>query len=114
MSLELKGVTKRYPNGAVGAVDVDLEVGTGTFVALFGPSGSGKTSQLHMLGLLQRPDSGEVLIDGERVDNVSEGAAAKLRRTIGLNLGLRLLRRSKKRTPSFTPFGTMSRLSTSL
>ena len=81
MSLELKGVTKRYPNGAVGALDVDLEVGTGTFVALFGPSGSGKTSQLHMLGLLQRPDSGEVLIDGERVDNVSEGAAAKLRRT---------------------------------
>ena len=81
MTMELRGVTKRYPNGAVGAVDVDLQVGSGRFVALFGPSGSGKTSQLHMLGLLQRPDSGEVWIDGERVDDISEGAAAKLRRT---------------------------------
>ena len=80
-SLELRGVTKRYPNGAGGAIDVDLEVGVGEFVALFGPSGSGKTSQLHMVGLLQRPDSGEVWIDGDRVDDVSEGAAAKLRRT---------------------------------
>ena len=81
MSLELRGATKQYPNGAVGAIDVDLHVEIGRFVALFGPSGSGKTSQLHMLGLLQRPDSGEVWIDGERVDQLSDAAAAKLRRT---------------------------------
>ena len=81
MSLELRGATKRYPNGALGAVDVDLAVSRGQFVALFGPSGSGKTSQLHMLGLLQRPDEGEVWIDGERVEGLSESAAAKLRRS---------------------------------
>ena len=81
MSIELRGVTKRYPNGAIGALDVDLVVPTGAFVALFGPSGSGKTSQLHMMGLLQRPDSGEVWIDGERVDEVSEAKGAKLRST---------------------------------
>lgn len=81
MSLELRNATKRYPNGAVGAFGVDLEVATGTFVALFGPSGSGKTSQLHMLGLLQRPDEGEVWIDGERVDQLSEAGAARVRRT---------------------------------
>ncbi len=81
MSLELRHVTKRYPNGAVGALNVDLEVAPGTFVALFGPSGSGKTSQLHMLGLLQRPDEGEVWIDGERADQLSEAGAARLRRT---------------------------------
>ena len=81
MSLEMRGVSKQYPNGAIGAADVDLAVDTGTFVALFGPSGSGKTSQLHMMGLLQRPDSGEVYIDGERVDGLSDGAAAKLRST---------------------------------
>ncbi|RPI20485.1 MAG: ABC transporter ATP-binding protein, partial [Actinobacteria bacterium] len=81
MSLELRKVTKRYPNGAVGAIDVDLAIGDGSFVALFGPSGSGKTSQLQLLGLLQRPDSGEVLIDGERVDHISEAAAAVVRRT---------------------------------
>ena len=81
MSLELRNATKTYPNGAVGALGVDLSVDVGSFVALFGPSGSGKTSQLHMLGLLQRPDEGEVWIDGERVDQLSEAGAAKLRRT---------------------------------
>ena len=81
MSLELRGVTKEYTNGAVGAIDVDLTVNAGDFVALFGPSGSGKTSQLHLLGLLQRPDSGTVWIDGERVDGVSEAAAAQIRKT---------------------------------
>lgn len=81
MGVELRNVSKRYSNGAVGARGVDLSAGAGEFVALFGPSGSGKTSQLQMLGLLQRPDSGEVWIDGERVDGLSEGDAAKLRRT---------------------------------
>ncbi len=81
MSLELKGVTKRYPNGAIGAIDVDLMVPVGEFVALFGPSGSGKTSQLHMMGLLQRPDTGEVWISGEQVEGLSESASAKLRRS---------------------------------
>lgn len=81
MSLELRGVTKRYPNGALGAVDVDLQIQKGEFVALFGPSGSGKTSQLHMLGLLQRPDEGEIWIDGEQVEDLSESAAARLRRS---------------------------------
>lgn len=81
MSLELRNVSRRYPNGAVGALDVNLTVDSGSFVALFGPSGSGKTSQLHMLGLLQRPDEGEVWIDGERVDQLSESAAAKVRRS---------------------------------
>jgi len=81
MGLELRQVSKRYSNGAVGARDVDLTVGVGEFIALFGPSGSGKTSLVHMLGLLQHPDSGEVWIDGERVDDLSEGDTAKLRRT---------------------------------
>ncbi|MGB9359262.1 MAG: ABC transporter ATP-binding protein [Acidimicrobiia bacterium] len=81
MSLVLRNVSKRYSNGAIGAIDVDLAVEQGSFVALFGPSGSGKTSQVHMMGLLQRPDSGEVLIEGERVDGISEHDAAAIRRT---------------------------------
>ncbi len=81
MSLELRNVSKKYSNGAVGALDVNLAVERGSFVALFGPSGSGKTSQLHMAGLLQRPDSGEVMIDGDRVDQISEHDAAVIRRT---------------------------------
>ena len=82
MAIELRGINKRYANGAIGAVDVDLETQPGEFVALFGPSGSGKTSLLHMAGLLLRPDSGEVLIDGERVDDRSEAGTATLRPTI--------------------------------
>ena len=46
MAIELRGISKRYPNGAIGAVDVDLKTQEGEFVALFGPSGSGKTSSL--------------------------------------------------------------------
>ena len=81
MSLELKHVTKRYPNGAIGALDVSLRVDDGEFVAFFGPSGSGKTSLLQMIGLLMPPDEGEVWIGDERVDQMSEGAGAVVRRT---------------------------------
>jgi len=81
MSLELKHVTKRYPNGAIGALDVSLRVDDGEFVAFFGPSGSGKTSLLQMIGLLMPPDEGEVWIGDERVDQISEGAGAVVRRT---------------------------------
>lgn len=81
MAIELRGVSKRYPNGAIGAVDVDFATKPGEFVALFGPSGSGKTSLLQMIGLLLRPDEGQVLIDGDRVDDLSEGATAELRRS---------------------------------
>ncbi|MEA2001061.1 MAG: ABC transporter ATP-binding protein [Actinomycetota bacterium] len=81
MAIELRGVSKRYPNGAIGAIDVDLVTEPGEFVALFGPSGSGKTSLLQMIGLLLLPDEGEVVIDGARVDDRSEGATAVLRRS---------------------------------
>jgi putative ABC transport system ATP-binding protein len=81
MAIELRGVSKRYPNGAIGAIDVDLVAEPGEFVALFGPSGSGKTSLLQMIGLLLPPDEGEVVIDGSRADNKSEAATAALRRS---------------------------------
>ncbi len=81
MSIELRGVSKRYGRGAIGAQDVDLAVDAGEFVALFGPSGSGKTSMLQIMGLLLPPDEGEVWLDGRRVDGIGEGDAAELRRT---------------------------------
>ncbi|NNC75347.1 MAG: ATP-binding cassette domain-containing protein, partial [Acidimicrobiia bacterium] len=81
MSIELRNITKRYGQGAIGALDTSLVVNQGEFVALFGPSGSGKTSMLHLMGLLQEPDEGEVLLEGQVISGTSEGAAAKLRRT---------------------------------
>jgi putative ABC transport system ATP-binding protein len=77
--LELKGISKQYGRGAIGADDVSLDVEAGTMIALFGPSGSGKTSILHIMGLLQDADSGEIWLDGKRIDGLSERRAAEIR-----------------------------------
>ena len=81
MRLELIGAHKSYGSGAVGADGVDLVVGAGELVALFGPSGSGKTTLLHLLGLLHRPDGGEVRLHGRRIDDLPERELAAIRRT---------------------------------
>ena len=59
---------------------VDLELQRGEFAAIMGPSGSGKSTLLHMLGGLERPTSGEIWLDGRRVDGLSQAKWAVLRR----------------------------------
>ncbi len=51
--------------------NLDLEVGEGEFLALMGPSGSGKSTLLNLIGGLDRPSSGEILIGGQRIDQLS-------------------------------------------
>ena len=64
--------------------NLNLEVEAGEFLALMGPSGSGKTTLLNLIGGLDKPDSGELEVAGERLDRMSSGKLAKWRaRNIG-------------------------------
>jgi putative ABC transport system ATP-binding protein len=81
--LEARDLTKSYPLGAttVRALrGVSLSVGEGEFVALMGPSGSGKSTLLQVLGGLDQPSSGEVVLAGETISRLSDERATKLRR----------------------------------
>ncbi|GAA2145707.1 ABC transporter ATP-binding protein [Kitasatospora kazusensis] len=81
--LALRGVTLTYPDGEhrLTALDgVTLEVAPGEFTAVAGPSGSGKSSLLAVAATLLRPDSGEVLIDGQDAGALGDAARAALRR----------------------------------
>ncbi|GAA1002477.1 macrolide export ATP-binding/permease protein MacB [Acrocarpospora pleiomorpha] len=82
--LRVRGLRKEYGKGEglVRAVDgVDLDVGAGETVAVMGPSGCGKSTLLHLLGGLDRPSGGEVSLNGRRIDDISEKALARMRRT---------------------------------
>lgn len=60
--------------------DVDLVVHQGEFVAILGRSGSGKSTLINLIGGLERPDAGEIHVDGARVDRMSESRLARFRR----------------------------------
>jgi ABC-type lipoprotein export system ATPase subunit len=82
--LRARGLRKEYGKGEglVRAVDgVDLDIDAGETVAVMGPSGCGKSTLLHLLGGLDRPSGGEVSLNGRRIDDLSEKALARMRRT---------------------------------
>lgn len=81
--LETRQLCKYYGEGEnlVRAVDnVNIRIGQGEFVTIIGKSGSGKSTLLHMLGALDRPTSGEVLLAGRNIAAFSEDELAKIRR----------------------------------
>jgi putative ABC transport system ATP-binding protein len=86
--IRLEQVTRVYPIGGadVRAIDgITLTIPTGEFVALMGPSGCGKTTLINLIGAIDRPTSGGVWLDEERLDLLSDDRLTKLRRT---NIGI--------------------------
>lgn len=86
--LEARGLRKSYAEGDGGAVHVldgvDLAVSAGEFVAIVGSSGAGKSTLLHLLGALDRPSGGEVLLEGRSYAGASARELAAVRnRKIG-------------------------------
>lgn len=78
----IRDVRKDYQRGSE-VIEVlhsiHLDIGNGEFVALMGPSGSGKSTLLNLIGGLDTPTAGEILIDGERIDDLNSNALAAWR-----------------------------------
>lgn len=80
--MRLVNVTKVYVTGVMefkALRDVNLTIPRGAFIAIMGPSGSGKTTLLNIMGLLDRPTSGRVYIDGLDTSRLSDKEVAKIR-----------------------------------
>ena len=77
-----RNVSKIYRQNAVevqALTDINLKIPRRDFACLSGPSGSGKSTLLNLVGGLDRPTTGEIEVDGTRVDNMESGALARLR-----------------------------------
>ncbi len=81
--LELKGINRVFRQGRSELHvlnDANLSIKQGEIVALVGPSGSGKSTLLHIAGLLERPDDGDIFINGEQCNGLKDDRQTELRR----------------------------------
>ena len=81
-AIETHNVTKKYylgPNVVPAVNGINLKVHKGEFVSIMGPSGSGKSTLLNLLGALDKPSSGQILIGGVDISRLDENELAKLR-----------------------------------
>jgi len=80
--LSLNGVTKSYfmGNETLNVLKgIDLQIKKGEFISIMGPSGSGKSTLMNLIGLMDRPNSGELVINGRRVSEMNDGELSRIR-----------------------------------
>jgi len=82
--IKFDNVTKRYDRGREALSNVSLEIDTGELVFLTGRSGAGKSTLLKLIGLLERPTRGQVLIDGRNIGRLPARQIPRHRRQIGM------------------------------
>jgi macrolide transport system ATP-binding/permease protein len=83
--IELKNVSKTYPMGGEGVQalrDISVSIAAGEFVAIMGPSGSGKSTLLHILGFLDRPESGSYFLGKKDISRLSDDELSAIRNNV--------------------------------
>lgn len=80
MLLRVRNLKKVYPNGTQALRGIDLDVREGEFVGVMGPSGSGKSTLLHIVGGLDKPTQGEVVLFGKDITRMNEDELSEFRK----------------------------------
>jgi cell division transport system ATP-binding protein len=82
--IEISSVTKRYPGGHEALSDVSLSIGQGEMLFVSGHSGAGKSTLLKLIAAIERPTSGQIIVNGQNVGRLRRTALPYFRRNIGL------------------------------
>jgi cell division transport system ATP-binding protein len=82
--IEFQHVSKRYSADAMALSDVSLNIAKGELVFLAGPSGAGKSTLLKMIAAMERPSSGNVIVNGQDIGKIKPAGLPFLRRNLGL------------------------------
>ncbi|HEX9172206.1 MAG TPA: ATP-binding cassette domain-containing protein [Telluria sp.] len=82
--IEFKSVSKKYSPDAYALREVSLDIAKGELVFLAGPSGAGKSTLLKMIAAIERPTSGQVIVNGQDIGKLKKAGVPFLRRNLGL------------------------------